>query len=520
MEQQRLWERAERLRGAADEAARLAQNLYLSFLLFGTYIAIIIGSTTDMQLLKVSPVTLPLLNVQLPIVGFYAVVPWLLLLLYFYLLLHLTFLAQKLHRLNAVLATFTDEAVWEEQRLRLFPFPFSVMLIGRPARWRLRWLLGLMVLTTIVLLPLLLLLWAQIRFLPYHNMMITWNHRIAVGVDLILLGLFWPLMLIPERCGGFVGQEFPLWREEQRQRATRRVVRTRRLRWWIGISSLALITEVFSLCVAVLPEEFLEAWTASYVPARWRITRRRQWQQYIPYANQHVFIVTVWLFDVPGALFHRNLQFQKQVLVAGDPSAKVIAALESQDKTKREQGLEEITGLTLTNRDLRSADLSSALLVKVDLRGANLKGANLDRARVYATNLSGFQIFQGEHCVDTAHLLEADSNKYCRTDLQGSILQGTQLEGNDMQGVLLSGANLMFAQLEGNNMQRAQLLHANLMSAQLKDNNMQRAQLQDVTLTGVIIRGNDMRSALLSAQSPSHGVVFHGNNVQGAQISW
>src|SRR5215510_16033747 len=109
MEPQGLWEQAERLRGAADEAARLAQNVYISFLALGTYIAVIIGSTTDVQLLKVSPVTLPLLNVPLPIVGFYVFVPWLLLLVYFNLLLHLTFLAQKLHRFQAVVDTLTDE---------------------------------------------------------------------------------------------------------------------------------------------------------------------------------------------------------------------------------------------------------------------------------------------------------------------------------------------------------------------------------------------------------------------------
>src|SRR5215510_4857568 len=166
MEPQGLWERAERLRVAADEAARLAQNVYLSFLLLGTYIAIIIGSTTDVQLLKVSPVTLPLLNVQLPIIGFYVVVPWLLLLFYFNLLLHLTFLAQRLHRLNAILAAFPDAIPREEQRIRLFPFPFSVMLIDRSARWRLRMLLSLMTLTIVVLFPLILLLWAQVRFLP------------------------------------------------------------------------------------------------------------------------------------------------------------------------------------------------------------------------------------------------------------------------------------------------------------------------------------------------------------------
>ena len=108
------------------------QNFYFSFLLLGTCIAVTIGSTTDVHLLKVSPVALPLLNVQLPIVGFYVVVPWLLLLFYFNLLLHLALLAQKLHQLNAVLRAFTDETAWEEQRIRLFPLPFSVMLIGRP----------------------------------------------------------------------------------------------------------------------------------------------------------------------------------------------------------------------------------------------------------------------------------------------------------------------------------------------------------------------------------------------------
>jgi len=162
--QQQLTERADQLRGAADEAARLAHNGYLTFLGLGTYIAVIIGSTTDVQLLKVSPVTLPLLTVQLPIVGFYVVVPWLLLLIYFNLLLHLTFLAQRLHRFNAVLAAFSDDIPREEQRIRLFPFPFSLMLIGRSAPWRLRGLLSLMVWTTVVLLPLGLLLLTGCEF--------------------------------------------------------------------------------------------------------------------------------------------------------------------------------------------------------------------------------------------------------------------------------------------------------------------------------------------------------------------
>jgi hypothetical protein len=250
--QQQHAERAERLRGAADEAARLAHGSYLSFLLLGTYIAVIIGSTTDVQLLKVSPVTLPLLNVPLPIVGFYVVVPWLLLLIYFNLLLHLTFLAQRLHRFNAVLAAFPDDIVREEQRVRLFPFPFSAILIGRAARWRLRMLLGLMVLTTVVLVPLILLLWAQVRFLPYHDTAITWNHRAAVLVDLMLLWLFWPLMLPPVQRTATAAPSRRLWRVVQH------TALTRRFRWRAGLFCLTLVTVMFSLGIAVLPKEGME----------------------------------------------------------------------------------------------------------------------------------------------------------------------------------------------------------------------------------------------------------------------
>src|SRR5439155_1103387 len=196
------------------------------------------GSTTDVQLLKVSPVTLPLLNVQLPIVGFYVFVPWLLLLVYFNLLLHLTFLSQKLHRFNAVLASLTDEATREDQRARLFPFPFSTLLIGQQVPWRLRGLLGLMVLTTVLLLPLVLLLWAQVRFLPYHDTAITWNHRAAVLVDLMLLWLFWPLMLPPGQRLASAAPSHRLWCVVQH------IALARRFRWGVGLSCLTIVTVV------------------------------------------------------------------------------------------------------------------------------------------------------------------------------------------------------------------------------------------------------------------------------------
>jgi hypothetical protein len=244
------------------------------------------------------------------------------------------------------------------------------MLIGQPAAWRLRGLLGLMVVTTVVLLPLILLLWAQLRFLPYHDTAITWNHRAAVLVDLALLWLFWPLMLPP------VPRTASAAASRRRRRMVQRPASARHLRWGTGLVCVTLVTVVFSLGIAVLPEEPLERWMASRLEKAW-------WRAPVPegrwagsQSRKVVFRLTYRLFETPRAPFHRNLQLREQILVAGDPAAEVIAALRSKDETKRAQGLDKITGLILTNRDLRGADLRDALFPKADLRGANLKGAD------------------------------------------------------------------------------------------------------------------------------------------------
>lgn len=67
--------RSERLRQSADKAARLVRTLFITFLVIGVYIAVTIGGTTDVHLLEVAPVHLPLLD-RLLTVAFYAVVPW------------------------------------------------------------------------------------------------------------------------------------------------------------------------------------------------------------------------------------------------------------------------------------------------------------------------------------------------------------------------------------------------------------------------------------------------------------
>src|SRR5262249_27573436 len=159
---------------------------------------------------------------------------------------------------------------------------------------------------------------AQLGFLPYHNTAITWNHRATVLVDLLLLWLFWPLMLPQVQRPVSPAPSRRLWRVVQQ------TALARRFRWGIGLLCLTLVTVVFSLGIAVLPEEGMEGWMASHVFDSWR-------QVSAPPRDKAIFLPTFWLFEMSGAPLHRNLQLTEQILVTGEPAAEVIAALRSND---------------------------------------------------------------------------------------------------------------------------------------------------------------------------------------------
>lgn len=91
--------------------------------------------------------------------------PALFVLLHLNLLLQLYLLAGKLHRLEHAIGPPADRAQQteadEDRRAQLYPFPFSHMLIGRQHGRLMRFLLWLMVVLTVLVLPVLLLLFRR-----------------------------------------------------------------------------------------------------------------------------------------------------------------------------------------------------------------------------------------------------------------------------------------------------------------------------------------------------------------------
>src|SRR5262249_14604479 len=160
--------------------------------------AIAFGSVTHRQLFLEEPVTLPVLNVELPLVAFFVIAPFLFLVFHAYFLLNLSMLADDARRFGAVVRNRTrddkSEDIERHLRQQLPNFIFLRMLGGPRGQGTgaTDWLLVAIAWLTVVIGPVLLLLFAQLQFLPYHDELATWTQRGIFVAAVGLLWWFWP----------------------------------------------------------------------------------------------------------------------------------------------------------------------------------------------------------------------------------------------------------------------------------------------------------------------------------------
>src|SRR6266478_5467773 len=83
------------LQSALNNAAGKASVLWTTFITFELYLTIAFGSVTHRDLFLETPIKLPLLNIDLPLVGFFVVAPAVLIVFHFYVFLQLLALTRK-----------------------------------------------------------------------------------------------------------------------------------------------------------------------------------------------------------------------------------------------------------------------------------------------------------------------------------------------------------------------------------------------------------------------------------------
>src|SRR5262249_33850994 len=179
----------------ANAASDPAWTAWLAFLLLLTYVVVTLVSVSHKDLLLNSPVRLPIINADIPLVGFFQYAPAMLLLVYLSLLVQHVILARKYRRFTDAIVPYELKTGNENHaRERVHSYVFSQILAGpRPHRIT-KLMMQLIVYVTFAVLPIVTLLYFQIKFLPYHEVWITYWHRFAVILGFAMLILLTPIM--------------------------------------------------------------------------------------------------------------------------------------------------------------------------------------------------------------------------------------------------------------------------------------------------------------------------------------
>lgn len=562
----------EKLLEAANSASQTVAALHVAFMAFVTYLGVIIWGTTHEDLLRISPVKLPILDVELPLTTFYSFVPWMVVLLHFNLLMQLELLSCKLWNLDHDLP---DTPAGQQVRNRLFIFPFTHLIVGRSEVWLIRLLLSLVVGITVIALPLLILLAAQIRFLPFHDEAITWSQRLAVWGDAVMLITLWPLIASPEDRAWEWWRSFkfhllgywPAWLRylsalgwswltrliqriwpnlSSREIAARPVLQSRAEPKGMIFLLISVPLIVLASIVAVIPgsitvqayyaseqdrpehaSNYFEDWLIRRVPETWLSVAAHKYDavsctSLAMAEKSDASILQVMLghcswFNL--GLFPRNLNLREARLVPKGVSLSLLTRAIDPDKQVRDAAFKEFDGLNLQNRDLRFANFFGAVLPKADLRHVQLQGAILLKAKLQGvigwdkTQLQGAIL--GGTQLQSARLSEADLQS---ADLRGANLQGSDLGWAKLQSADLRGANLQGADLNGANLQGADLRGAKLQGAYLRETSFQGANLVYAHLQGADLALAGLQAAELR-KAELLGVDWSQANLDGIFIA-
>src|SRR5512147_3169342 len=118
----------------ANGASNPASSAWIAFLLLLAYVVVTLAGVSHRNLLLNSPVKLPIINADIPLVGFFQYAPAMLLLVYLSLLVQHVILARKYRRFTDALAAYETRSEHPAREL-VHSYAFSQILAGpRPHR--------------------------------------------------------------------------------------------------------------------------------------------------------------------------------------------------------------------------------------------------------------------------------------------------------------------------------------------------------------------------------------------------
>lgn len=473
---------------AVNRSSDTAHTAWLIFMGIMTYLMIAVAGVTHTNLLLETPVSLPILQVDIPLTQFFQFAPIVLLLFHLGVVSQLVLLARKaLEFDHAIRLLEPTNKRTHPLRLELHNLFFVQAIAGPDRSAVMGGFLHTMSWLTLVILPVVLLLYMQVVFLPYHDAVITWTQRIALVFDVIMLILIGVFLMRAETS--FF-------------KAFLRTTASHPVSFLVTTLVLAAVT-LFSFFVATIPGERLDAVSQSFI---WQMEPDETSSPKY-YSGYVIPLVPV---DAEGALFgvfRRNLVVTDADLVS------------DRDVTEGEPTLK------LRNRDLRFARLDRSDMHQADLTGADLSEASLDgtdlrNATLQCAELSTLRL-KGDR--EKAGCVSAIGTNFARAELSGALMSGIDARGATFEEAVLEDADLVEALLGGTNFSQARLDKANMTGGvQAFGANFAIASLQGTNLNGARLLGADFRWASMQAAifdyARLEGALLEGGDAEAASF--
>lgn len=477
------------LRDAVVESAGVGAGLWISYLGVLLYLLVAAGGVSHKDLFFETPAKLPFLSVDLPLVGFFVLAPGLFLIVHAYVLLHFGLLSSKVSVFDRALRDQIEDITLRTQLRRQLPSNIFVQFLAGPRDVR-DGLIGLMLwliaLITLVIGPVALLVFLNLQFLPYHDEAVTWWQRVAVGLDLLLVWLFWP------RVAG-LGHA-----TEDQAGTTGRMATVQRGLTWVVMYVLTGLSTLLLLVFATFPGEGLDS-------LLW--PRDDPW---MPNAMRSARVALITGDVNPATRKPQSMWSNRLVL----PGLNVL----TEKKLDTEEKLAAVpSSISLRNRNLNGAVLSGANLRKADLVGASLNGAflietDLSEARLEcATNwISGEP---SRPAATTRAICARLHDAYLgAARLSGVSASGAEFHGADMPQVELFGAMLTETSFAGANLSLAKFDGSIATGAIFHAANMWKVSLRGAILLRAEFQAADLTEARLG------GAMLNEANLQGAKL--
>ena len=474
---------------AVNASSETANRAWLIFLVLMIYLMVAVAGVTHRDLLLDTPVKLPMMDVPIQLTQFFQFAPVILVLLHLGVISQLVLLARKtLEFDHAIRLLETSDWRRHPLRLELHNFFFVQAIAGPDRSSIMSGFLHVMSWLTLAVLPVVLILYIQVVFLPYHDVAITWTHRVALVFDiamLVLIGVF------------LMRAETSFWQAFART--------TRSHPFSFSMTALVLgFIGFLSFFAATIPGEALDRLNRSMMGLRDGVdasgNRRYAGGFNLPFFGASSDRALFGIFTTNLVVTDMDLVADKDV-TPGEPTLK-----------------------------LRGRDLTFARLDRSDLHQADLTDANLTNASLVGTDLRGALM----HCADVNELLLSNDRVRARcasarhADFSGANLDGAQMTGVDLteaklEEAQLTDAKLTFAILSGANFSSAIMRKADLTGGvQAQGANFLLAALQGADINGAQLQYADFTSAGLQGAGLNyanlHAAVLRDADMEGADI--